>query len=202
MNTETTPITMTTPLGPLYLAVMCADRYSYHSMDRGNVTDLRPMVRVATDSTFDADPTHADHWTIRGRAYAVHYEIFFEDRTKIEYANGYQGERWHRERTPYAGGFRKDNGGHVPFGTATWDVMWKTLSDALDTFDANTPGWQDLSRYLLLRGDQHTEEHKAAELRREAAEHDTNALNHGIEAARWADKVPPGLMLLARPIGD
>lgn len=148
MKTLTIPVTLDTTYGPLYIAVSPARRHSYHDMKRGNVTDLRPMLRVAADPEFTGDASAAEHWTIRRRAYGVHWRIFFEDRTRIEYADGRRGERWHRER-PYDGGFRTDHGGSVEFGAKTWALMWAAVTAALDAFDAAHPGWGDLSRYLM-----------------------------------------------------
>lgn len=197
MNTETTPVCLTTPHGPLHIAVMRAERRSYHDSERGNVTELRPMLSVATDLTFEADPHHPDHWTIRGRAYAVHYEIFFEDLTKIEYAAGFKGERWHRGGyTPYRGGFRNDKRHEVPYGTATFTAMWKATVAALDEFDAAHPGWMDLSRFLLLTGESDTAARKAAEARREAEKLDAQADALMNEANQHGSSVPPAVMAL------
>lgn len=196
MKTETTPVKVSTPHGALYIAVMSADRRRYYDTERGDVTELRPHLRIATDPTFEADPAHADHWTIRGRAYAVHFEIFFEDRTKIEYEHGYQGERWHRGHKPYAGGFRKDNRGEVQFGTATWDAMWKATVGALDLFDASHPGWMDLSRFLLLDGESERASGKAAEARREAAKYDAEAATLVAESSKYGRAVPATTLAL------
>lgn len=197
MKTETTPVKVDTTHGPLYIAVMPADRHSYYDSERGDVTDLRPFLRIATDPAFEADPTHTDHWTIRGRAYAVHYEVFFEDRTGIECANGYQGERWHRSGyTPYRGGFRNDRRGPVEFGTATYTAMWAAVVDALDTFDASHPGWMELSRFLLLRAGAAGEADRAEEARQQAAKHDAEAVRLSRVAAEHSVKVPDRVMAL------
>jgi hypothetical protein len=202
MKTITTPVTFATLYGPLYIAVEQADPYSYHDTERGNVTDLRPMLRVASDPAFEADPDAADHWTIRGRAYAVHYKVFFEDRTHIEYANGYREGRWHRDGyVPFGGGFRNDRRGPVDRHTKTFNLMWEETVRALDTFDVQTPGWMDLSRYLYHRGMQASEEGKAAALRAEAEGHDARALKAGSEAAKLAVALPPAVLDLV-PLTD
>lgn len=150
MKTPTTPVRMDTPHGPLYIAVTAAKRYSYHDSERGNVTELRPYLRIASDAAFEADPNAADHWTIRRRSYGVHWVMFFEDRTHIEYASGLKGERWHQnDHTPDQGGFRNDKRHPVGFDTATYDLMWDAVTAALDAFASAHPAWADLSRYLL-----------------------------------------------------
>jgi hypothetical protein len=142
MKTPTTPLKFTTLYGPLYIAVLAANAHSYHDTERGNVTDLRPSLRVASSSAFEAEPARADHWTIRRRPYGVHWEIFHEDRTALG------GDRWHRT-APYRGGFRADHGGPVETQTKTFDLMWEETVRALDTFDAQNEGWRDLSVHLL-----------------------------------------------------
>lgn len=197
MKTETTPVRLTTPYGPLYVAVMRADRYSYHDTERGNVTDLRPFLRIATDAAFSGDPKADDHWTIRGRSYAVHYEILFEDRTKIRAYPGYEGERWHRNHTPHGGGFRNDVRNPIEFNAKTFTLMWDTVTKALDTFDATYPGWQDLSRYLLHEGESNAERFRADQARKEAKAHDAKADQSAIDAATIAADIPADVFALA-----
>lgn len=200
MQTLTTPIEIDTPHGPLYVAVERAERHSYCDSERGNVTELRPFLRVASDPTFEADPNAEEHWTIRRRSYGVHYTIFFEDRTGIEYAAAdMKGERWHYDRAPYAGGFRADHGGLVEFGTKTWDLMWAAVSAALDAFDAAHPGWQELSRYLLLWSDADTACDKARDLRKKATEQDQKAAALEAEAGAIGSTLPDSLMELVFP---
>jgi hypothetical protein len=188
MKTPTTPVRLDTPLGPLYVAVDTATRHSYYDSERGDVTELRPELRVASDPEFTADPNHTDHWTIRKSAHGVHYVIFFEDRTRFE------GGRWHRDGyTPYQGGFVNNMRKPVGFMSKTWDLMWQTLTEALDRFDVDHPRWQDLSRYLLLRSEQTRHEARAADLRREAEEHDAKAIAFAAEAAAVGNTLPDGL---------
>lgn len=197
MQTKTTPIKTTTPYGALYIVVSRAERHSYHVTGRGNVTDLRPFLRVASDSTFEADPNAKDHWTIRRRSYGVHYSIYFEDRTHIQYAaTDRQGERWHYNGAPYRGGFRNDMRNPVEFHTKTWVLMWDAVTGALDAFAEQHPGWQDLSRYLLIRSEQAGHEFNATRLRSEAAECDAKALKSVGEAAYLRDRVPDDLLAL------
>lgn len=189
MNTETTPIRFTTLYGPLYIAVMRANLSEWNDTERGNVSELRPRLRIASDPAFEADPAAEDHWTIRGRAYAVHYEILHNRRS---------GE-WERgDHTPYQGGFRKANRGPVAFRTATWDAMWEEVIRALDTFDATHPGWKNLSSYLHYRGQCDSHEFKAAQLRREAADEESKALTFAAEAASCAGGVPEPMLALIK----
>ena len=176
MITETTPVRIETPFGPLHIAVMPAER--------GNVTELRPMLRVATDPTFEADPAHIDRFTYRRRAYAVHYEVYFADRTHME------GERWHRSHAPYGGGIRNDVRGVVTWRTPTFDALWQAVTAGLDAFAAATPGWGGLSRYMLLASEADAATSKAADLRREAAKEEEKAANLIEQAAPHLGSVP------------
>ena len=182
MITESTPVCVDTPLGPLHVAVMHAERRSWHEVGKGDVTALRPMLRVATDPTFEADPNHADHFTYRRRAYAVHYEVYCEERN---------GERWHRGgRAPYAGGFRNDRRGEVEWRTATFDALWQAVTAGLDAFAAATPGWEGLSRYMLLHSEVSAATSEAADLRRKAEKLDLKADALIQEAAPHLGSVP------------
>lgn len=181
MKTQTTPVQVETAYGTLYVAVAAADRHSYHDMERGDVVDLRPEVWVASDPEFTGDPGVDRHWTIRGRAYAVHYHVISEGRTD---------GRWHRSHTPYGGGFRNDRRGPVEFGTKTFDLMWDAVATALDSFAARHPKWEDVSRYLLLSHDAASAEGKAANARREAEEHDATAADFRAQAKRFAAVLP------------
>lgn len=185
-NTQSTPVAVSTKLGKLYVAVATADPESYHETERGNVTNLRPELWVATDMEFDADPNAADHWTIRGRAYAVHYHIVRA-----------RGE-WIRSHTPYAGGFRNDRKGQVEFRTKTWDLMWEALTEGLDAFAEAHPGWEELSLYMLHSANESSARGKAAEARREAAEHDKTADGYQ-EVKDKARKLVPASVLSLFP---
>jgi hypothetical protein len=198
VKTETTPIKFTTLYGPLYIAIARANLHEYYRTGRGNVAELRPCLRVASDPAFEADPAAEDHWTIRGRAYAVHYKIYFEDFTGVEYDNGYQGERWHTDSAPYKGGFRNAKRDEVEFRTKTRDLMWEETVRALDTFDAQNPGWKNLSSYLYYLGQAASHESQAAGLRREAADHDTKALAFAADAATCAGGTPEPLLNLIK----
>jgi hypothetical protein len=183
-NTQSTPVSVDTKFGKLYLAVATADARNYHDMKRGNVTDLRPELWVATDAGFDADPSAADHWTIRGRAYAVHYHII-RDRNE-----------WIRSHVPYAGGFRNDRRGQVEVRTKTWDLMWDALTEGLDAFAKAYPGWEELSRYMLHSSDEDRARRKAEEARREAVKHDEIADKHRIVRDKAGRLVPTSVLAL------
>lgn len=187
MRTQTSPVLVETKYGTLYVAVASADRRSYRDMKRGDVTDLRPEVWVSTTPQFDADPGAEQHWTIRGRAYAVRCDVIFEERTD---------GTWHRIRTPYAGGFRNDRRGEVEFGTKTFDLMWEAVVTALDAFAARHPGWEDVSRYLLFSGDAARAESRAADARKEAAKHDADAANARMQGERFAGVLPTSGIVL------
>lgn len=174
--TQTTPVQVETKYGTLYIAVASADPHSYHDTERGNVTDLRPEVWVASTPEFEANPRAEQHWTIRGRAYAVHYHVIREER-----GDG----TWHRSHTPYNGGFRNDRGGSVEFRTATYDLMWDAVITALDAFAASHPGWEDVSRYLLFSRDAERAEYRAANARKEAEQHDADAATAREQAKRF-----------------
>ena len=198
MNTATTPVKFTTLHGPLYIAVMSADERSYHSMERGNVTELRPMVYVASDPTFEGDPAAEDHWTIRGRRYAIRREFFFEDRTHIEYAAGHQGGRWHFEHGRYRQGYFNDLGNPIERSAKTYDVIEDEVTRWLDSFDATHPGWKNLSSYLHYRRQAAKHESKAADLRREAAEQESKALKFAADAATCAGGIPEPILALIK----
>lgn len=180
MNTQTTPVQVETPYGTLFVAVAAADRHSYYDMERGSVTELRPEVWVASNSDFQGDPGAEQHWTIRGRAYAVHYHMIREER-RIGH--------WHKSFTPDAGGFRNDRRAPVEFGTPTWDKMWDALTTALDDFAARHPEWENISRYLRFHHDAESAADRAADARREAAKHDAEAEEHRSRAAHFASAV-------------
>lgn len=186
-TTPTAPVAMHTRYGLLYVAVIEADRHSYHDTDRGDVTDIRPRVRAATDPTFDADPAHADHWTIRGRSYAVHNTYYFQDLTHVF------GERWHKESSPYGGGFRNDSG-QVPYSTATYDQMAAAVVTALDAFADAHSGWTDLSRYLLHRSDTATALYRAEQARKEAEQHEETGAAHAAAAFKVRTSIPDSLI--------
>lgn len=192
MNPETTPVTIDTPYGVLYVAVMDAMEDSFHDSERGNVTELRPRLRVASDPTFKADPDHADHWTIRRRAYALHHTVYLWDRRK------HDGGLWHRESSPYRGGFRNDRRDQVGFWTATYDLMDAALSTALDTFAAKHEGWEELSRYLLLKYKHDREVSQAESLWKEAGEHAAKAVDLAGEVASVFDVVSADLRSLLK----
>lgn len=187
MKTQTTPVQVKTAYGALFIAVAAADRHSYHDMERGSVTDLRPELWVASDPEFEADPAAEQHWTIRGRSYGVHYHVILEDR---------RDGRWHRHHAPYAGGFRNDRRGPVEFGTKTFDLMWDAVTTALDNFAASHPGWEDVSRYLLHANDARAAEFRAAEARKEAEQHEAAAAEHRARAERFAAAVKGGAISL------
>lgn len=186
MQTPTTPVVVETKYGKLYIVVARAERDSYHDMERGSVTDLRPVVWAASDPAFTANPNAAEHWTIRGRAYAVHHHLFYGGR-------GLVTQGWNRDSPPYAGGFRADHGGQVERTSKTFDLMWEATTTALDTFHADYPGWEELSRYLLLNGDGNSAHEAAEQARAEAVEQDKVAEEFRVMAARIAASLPPAL---------
>lgn len=196
--TETTPITIDTPHGKLYIAVARAKEDSYHDFERGNVTDLHPLVRIATDPTFEADPNHADHWEIRRRNYAAHQTLYWHDLSHTSYATGTNLDFWHSERNPYNGGFRNDRRGQVEFRTKTYDMMRQTVADALDEFDKTHPGWKELSVYLLLHAKLTRELDEAYTLRKEADEHEDKAKVLTAQAQPMFDALPDTLRALIR----
>lgn len=186
MRTQSTPVTVETEFGILYVAVACADPYSYHDSARGNVTDLRPEVWVATDAGFEADPNAFDHWTIRGRAYAVHYQMV-RDRGA-----------WHFNHAPYAGGLRDDRRGQVKFQSKTWEMMREAVLKALDTFHRQHPGWEELSLYMLHKANEDSERGKAEAARREAEKHDGAADGHRALKDKAGARVPGAMMALVK----
>lgn len=184
MKTQSKPVAVETTFGKLYVAVANADPHSYHAMGRGNVTDLRPELWVATDAEFEADPNAADYWTIRGRAYALYYQVI-----------RWRGE-WQRSHTPYNGGFRDDRRGQVKFQTKTWDQMWEAVVEGLDAFHRQTPGWEALSVYMLHAANESGEQGKAATARREAEGHDKEAAGHRALKDKTGAGVSPALLAL------
>lgn len=192
MIPETTPITFETKYGTLYVAVMAAREDSYHDRDRGNVIELRPRVRVASDPTFKADPKHEQHWTIRRRAYAVHQTFYLWDRTM------HGGDLWHKESAPYPGGYIDDRGGSVDFRTATWDLMDETVRAVLVEFHARFTGWEELSRYLLLKYKHDSEASKAEYLRAQANKHEAEAMKLAGDMAPVLSATPYAVRALLR----
>ncbi|MET9119900.1 hypothetical protein [Streptomyces sp. NPDC004528] len=182
MNSETTPVTVETRYGKLFVAVIPALEKKYHSTERGNVTDLYPRVRVASDPTFEANSGHVDHWTIRGRAYAVHQTVYFDDLSDREWASGTNLDLWHSEASGYGEGFRNDRRGQVEFRTKTYDLMRQAVADALDVFSEEHQGWEDFSIYLLKARYRRNELDQAARLRREAEEHQVRGNKFDVEA--------------------
>lgn len=189
-NTQSTPVAVETEFGTLYVAVACADERSYHDSERGNVTDLRGELWIATDPGFEADPNAAQHWTIRGRAYALHYHVV-RDRGA-----------WHRSHTPYGGGFRNDRKNPVEFNSKTWDLMWEATLKALNAFSKEHPGWEELSRYMLHESDESRARSKAEDARREAAKHDEKAKEHRALKGKTGRRLSPALRALLRPAGS
>ncbi len=189
-NTQSTPVAIETKFGTLYVAVACADERSYHDSERGDVTDLRGELWIATDPGFEADPNAAQHWTIRGRAYAVHYHVV-RDRGQ-----------WHRSHVPYGGGFRNDRKSPVEFNTKTWDLMWEATVKALNTFHKQHSGWEEMSRYMLHESNESRARSKAEDARREAEGHDKAADGHKVLKAKAGRLLPPSLRALLFPAGS
>lgn len=184
MKTQSKPVPVETTFGKLYVAVANADPNSYHERGRGNVTDLRPELWVATDAEFKADPNAADHWTIRGRAYALYYHVV-----------RWRGE-WQRSHVPHDGGFRDDRRGQVKHQTKTWDQMWEATVQGLDAFHRQTPGWEALSIYMLHEANERGELGRALTARREAEGHDKEAAGHEALKRKAGVGVTPSLMAL------
>lgn len=169
MIPESKPFELETPLGKLYVSVIDASEYHYYRTGHGKVTELRPRVRVGTDPAFETDHTSgAQHWTIRRRAYTVHRTFYFNDLSHIEYSNGANGDRWHKESAPHQGGYRNDRGGQVEFDTATYNQINDAVITALDKFAEGNPQWADMSVLLLLRIKRNRELSKAAQAHKEA----------------------------------
>ena len=169
MNPESTPHKVNTPYGVLYVAVMSVKEDSFHDSERGNVTELRPRIRVASDSAFEADPSGSDHWTIRGRAYAVHRTYWFHDMSHITYTNGGNAGRWHSEANPNHGGFRNSMRKPVEVRTPTRDLMEKAVENALDSFATAYPDWVKFSEYLYLTAKEDLARMRAVQAEKELA---------------------------------
>lgn len=184
MQTDTTPLTYDTPHGTLYVAVATAREDHYHDSERGNVTDLRPRLWVASNPTFEADPNHVEHWTIRGRAYGVSRAFKFHDQSHITYDNGVNAGRWHRESARYQGGYITDRGKKVEFRTPTYEAIEGAITDTLDKFATDHPQWGELSAYLLYAHKHSSAVREAADLRRKAEEEEEKA------SALWGEAEP------------
>lgn len=198
MKTETIPVRMDTQYGPLYVAVMYAREDQYHDMERGNITELLPRVRVASDPDFEADPNHADHWTIRRRAYAVHNTLVWKDRSAAEYASGTARDFWHHESSPFGRGYHNDRRTQVEFRTATYDLMWDAELAALETFAAEYPQWQELSTLMRFKGQRDRHAAEAADLMRQAEREKAAADRYREQAAPLFDALPSSLLDLMR----
>lgn len=166
MKTHTTPVTVDTKLGKLYMAVATASEESHQETGRGRVTEIVPSLWVATDPEFETVPA-AEYWTIRGRAYGVHYHL------------SRKFGKWTRGTiTPYGGGFRNDRQGPVEFRTKTWEAMWDAVQEGADAFARMHPRWGELSTYLLHRSNTISAEERAEAARKQAKEADTEAERH------------------------
>lgn len=192
MQTPTEPLKFDTAYGALYIAISPATEQRAHISGQGNVTEVLPRVHVATDPTFEADPAHTDHWTIRGRAYAVHQVYNFRTMAPAD------SSRWRLGSNPYGGGFRNDKGRPVEVRTATYDLMDKAVSDALDEFEAEYPQWVDLSVYLLLTGKRESALAEAARLRKEAEQREDEAFDLNAKASPMVPGMPNDLFALLR----
>lgn len=191
MIPETKPAIIETPYGKLYISIIPAREESFHMVDRGNVKEFRPMLRVASDPTFDADIHHEEHWTIRGRAYGVHEVMFFEDRSQTSYASGTAGDFFHPDHKDYyVEGYRNDRGSKVDYGSKTHKMIREAVENACAQFAEENPGWDDLSVYLHLAYKRGREEREVADLRRQAKEHDAKAREYSEKEIAVLDKVP------------
>ena len=189
MNPESTPHKVDTPYGVLYIAVMRSEEHSFHDSERGNVTELRPRIRVASDSLFEADPSDADHWTIRGRAYAVH-ETYQFNAAPTTYRNGFTERHWRSGDTPYRGGFRNDKRRPVEIRTATYDLMEKAVTDALDSFAADHPDWAKFSEYLYWEGKKGSARMRVIQAQEECRKAETEVDAFTIEAGALRRGLP------------
>ncbi len=188
MNPESTPHKLDTPYGVLYVAVMRTKEDSFRDTERGNVMELRPRVRVASDVCFEANPAAASHWTIRGRAYAVHRTYTFQDLAHITYNNGVNAGRWHPENNPNHGGFRNATRKPVEFRTPTYDLMETAVTDALDSFAADHPDWAVFSEYLYRAAKEGSARMEAAQAKRELDAALTRADAFAMEAEEYFTK--------------
>ncbi|MFF9879983.1 hypothetical protein, partial [Staphylococcus pasteuri] len=176
------------------VVVASADAHSYHDRERGNVTDLRPMLWVSTDPEFGEDLMREASWTIRGRAYYVHYRLFYQDRSHLP-----GGGRWHPDGyQPLRGKFRNDRGGLVDFQSKTWGLMWDAMVGAADTFTAGHSGWDGLSCHLYHRDNAEREDAAAANALQEAWEHEQRAIRHRERQIAAGSEVPWTVMDLVR----
>lgn len=191
MIPESTPAIVETPYGKLYISVIPAREESFHMVDRGNVKEFRPMLRVASDPGFEASYASADHWTIRGRAYGVHEVMFFNDLSHVSYASGTAGDFFHPDHKDYyVEGYRNDRGSKVDYDSKTHKLMREAVENACAQFAEENPGWDDLSIYMHLAYKRGREEREAASLRREAEEHDAKAREYSNQEIAVLDKVP------------
>ncbi|SRR6266576_1026397 len=194
MNVETAPFTVGTRYGDLLVAVIAAKRDRFNDFERGNVMEIRPRVRVATDPAFEANPASAAHWVIRRRAYAVHETLYFHDLSSVMYCNGLTGDRWHLEDRPYRGGFRNDRGAPVEYPSVTHELMREAVTAAVEEFASVHPQWGEFSRYLLLHGEAEAARFSAVEARREADAYEDKATALYCQATGVASHLPADLL--------
>jgi hypothetical protein len=188
MIPESDPGKIDTPYGALYLAVMPAKMDRWWDIGKDEyVTGLRPRIRVATDPTFEADPAHADHFTIHGRAYGVHRSFYF-------WEGHISGDPWQREDPPYQGGYRNAQRQPVKVCTPTYSKIDAAVIAALDAFATDNPEWDRYSAFLYWEGREHAALAEADDLRdrrtallKEADEYRAKAIaaQGGIDAVRW-----------------
>jgi hypothetical protein len=162
MTPESDPYKVTTPFGPLYLAVMPATMDTFWD-NNTRVTALRPRIRVASDPAFEADPAHPDHFTIRGRVYGVHRSFRF-------WPGHISGDHWHKEDPPHGGGYRNDKRKLVEFQTPTYNNIDAAVIAALDAFATDNPEWPHFSEYLYWDGKENAARAEARDLERQARE--------------------------------
>ncbi len=170
MKTRTQPLRVSTPLGDLFVAVHDAAAHRHYDVDaREDVTVIRPRLYVGTDPGFTGS-AGASYWKIRGRSYAVLRFYNFLDLTHIKYSTGKNAGRWHAEDNPNGGGYRNQQDKQVEFRTPTYELMDKTVEQALDVFAEEHPAWGELSTYLRSLSIVHTSQGEAARLNHELTE--------------------------------
>jgi hypothetical protein len=119
--------------------------------------------------------------------YGLHYTLFRDE--NLSYGP------WHRvSDQPYRGKFRTDRNTQVEYGTPTWNLLWETVTAALDTFHEQTFGWEGLSTYLRHAVRAETENDEIGRLRVEIGEREKRADGHRAERDRAGRTVPASVL--------
>lgn len=190
MKTATTATEVETPHGTLYVAVRMAQEDSYHETGQGYVTVLRPRLFVSTSPDFEAQPSAAEHWVIRGRKYGVQKVYVFNER-HVEAGT----DPWWGDHKDWDGdGYRNDRGGEVEWRTPTRTLLENTVKAAMNTYIAEHPEWAQLSVWLRHTYEANRLRDKVADLQAEIAKKVAEAEELNAKRVEIAEALSPATL--------